>query len=70
MLPYLGCAQATHQTAPSWLLRGLLVCGIRRYARWEGNSYPFRVSIRRCVSPSTSKILIVRSLEQVASLRP
>lgn len=34
------------------------------------SSYPLSVSIRRCDSPSISKILIVRSLEHVASFRP
>lgn len=33
-------------------------------------TYPFSVSVRRCVSPSISKILTVRSDEHVASLRP
>lgn len=33
-------------------------------------TYPFSVSVRRCVSPSISKIFTVRSEEHVASLRP
>lgn len=33
-------------------------------------TYPFSVSVRRCVSPSISKIFTVRSDEHVASLRP
>lgn len=37
---------------------------------WEVDAYPFNVSVNRCVSPSTSKILTVLSEEQVASLRP
>lgn len=32
--------------------------------------HPFNVSIKRCESFSTSKILMVRSEEQVASRRP
>jgi hypothetical protein len=36
----------------------------------QASSHPFRVSTKRCVSPSISKILIVRSLEHVASFRP
>lgn len=39
---------------------------------WEGASgrYPFSVSVRRCWSPSISKILMVLSEEQVARRRP
>jgi hypothetical protein len=36
----------------------------------EEGRYPFRVSVRRWVSPSTSKIFTVRSEEQVARRRP
>jgi hypothetical protein len=67
MLPYLGWAQETHQTAPSWLwvLRQSSV-----KALGEVLTNPFNVSVRRWLSPSTSKIFTVRSEEQVARRRP
>ena len=34
------------------------------------SAYPLRVSVRRCDSPSTSKIFTVLSEEQAASRRP
>jgi hypothetical protein len=46
---------------------------LSKYRGWgnvKGQSYPFSVSVNRCVSPSTSKILTVRSEEQVARRRP
>lgn len=36
----------------------------------KGEGYPLSVSVSRCESPSTSKILTVRSEEQVARRRP
>jgi len=68
MLPYLGWAHETHQTAPS-CLRGGVSEGGRGGKEGEG-MYPLRVSVSRWESPSTSKILTVRSEEQVARRRP
>ena len=48
---------------------GGLVSGVERGGK-GGEVYPFSVSVSRCVSPSTSKILTVRSEEQVARRRP
>lgn len=36
----------------------------------QAPTHPFSVSVNRCWSPSTSNILIVLSLEHVASRRP
>ncbi len=69
MLPYFGCAQDTHHTAPSCLYEVLGGDGGKKGER-EAEKYPFSVSVSRCWSPSTSKILTVRSEEQVARRRP
>jgi len=66
------------QIAPSWLEDGVLVeCNLGKERGKDGGGeggkelcYPFRVSVRRWESPSTSKILTVRSDEQVARRRP
>jgi hypothetical protein len=82
MLPYLGCAQEMDQIAPSWLEGGVSARASKEEGDGErggtrlfgggrkGDKYPLRVSVRRCESPSTSKILTVRSEEQVARRRP
>jgi hypothetical protein len=41
MLPYFGCAQETHQTAPSWLERGLVFVRGGR-GDGEGGEVPFQ----------------------------
>jgi hypothetical protein len=66
MLPNFGCAQETCHTGPSWLLHAvrLVVMG-RTVGGGRGRMYPRSVSIRRWLSRSTSKILMVLSEEQV-----